>query len=348
MGCPSTASPHLHPPKTGGGLVLYTLSQPSRSDSQDPTATLPSASTEHPWAQASHPAPKEGTWHVVPPPAVSPGHHWEAARPQPPRPWHSQVPPQAVPPQQEPSSQSIHPCSIAKAPPQCCFAPCPAVPTHSTPVSGAGPSLHPTFPPSPAARSSNGAAGPAPERMGKVMAIDPGQGTEQLPKGLGAEQPQPGGAENKGGIAARLGASLPPSLPKQRGVCMACRGDNSLSPSNRASPGMGAGDKRLGGSSCVNISLDSARSVTATTERLQRAALCPQNALCLQWVWDGTKPKRSQGPFCHSKGPDMQDQPPQTQTQVLALAHPISYYSWHQAKRDEQITARQRRCWKSR
>lgn len=29
------------------------------------------------------------------------------------------------------------------------------------------------------------------------MAIDPGQGTEQLPEGLGAEQPQPGTAETR-------------------------------------------------------------------------------------------------------------------------------------------------------
>lgn len=203
-GCPSTACPHLHPPKAVGQsrvlcqCPLDTVSQPSRSDSQDATATLPSASTESPRAQASDPAPKEGTGHIVPPPAVSPGHRWEAACPQPPRPWHtqdSQLPPQALPllPQQSKHPSLQHSQGVPSL--LLCSLPSSAQPQH--PCEQGLPIPAPHLPPSAAARSSNGAAGPAPERMGKVMAIDPGQGTELLPKGLGAEQPQPGRAETR-------------------------------------------------------------------------------------------------------------------------------------------------------
>lgn len=112
-----------------------------------------------------------------------------------------------------------------------------ALPTHGTEHTPLGAELaHPCTPPSP--------PGPAPGRMGKVMA-DPGQGTEQIPEGLGAEQ-------SKGGITARLGVALSPSLPKQRGsarpgLAHSPAEGTGLSPGNRASPGWGqeAWRKRL-------------------------------------------------------------------------------------------------------
>lgn len=126
--------------------------------------------------------------------------------------------------------------------------------------------------------------------------------------------------------------SLPPSLPKQREVCTPWagtrprRGDNSLSPSNRASPGMGAGDKRLGGSSCVNISLDSARSLTATTEATSKGSAVPTECslfgVGMGWHIARTQP----GAFLPQQRPRHAGLATSEllKTQVLALAHLVS------------------------
>lgn len=137
----------------------------------------------------------------------------EAARPRPPWPWRrwdSQVPLQVstlLPGQDPRTQQSEHPplqrtqgnlfCSLPKQTQRCPPIAWVAPGTH-TPgkQSLSTPALHlPSQPIRPLARSSNGAPGHTPEQHGKVMAIDPGQGTEQLPEGLGAEQLQPGTAE---------------------------------------------------------------------------------------------------------------------------------------------------------
>lgn len=92
--------------------------------------------------------------------------------------------------------------------------------------SGACSPQHPTFHlPSqlscPLARSSNGDPGSAPEQQGKVMAIDPGQGTEQLPEGLAGGHPsraqhRQGLCHRKAGIAIAAG----PAGNKAMGICM--------------------------------------------------------------------------------------------------------------------------------
>ena len=112
----------------------------------------------------------------------------------------------------EPSSQSIRLCSVPKASPSLllCSLPikqtqrCPPIarvaPEAQTPGEQSLPTPTPHLPSQPSrplAHSGNGAPGRAPERQGKVMAIDPGQGTEQLSEGLGAEQHQLSMAETR-------------------------------------------------------------------------------------------------------------------------------------------------------
>lgn len=183
------------------------------------------------------------------------------------------------------------------------------------PASRACPPQCPTLVPRvPSPPSSNGAPGHLPEHQGKVMAIDPGQGTAQLPEGLGADRLHHGeagsavAASPAGAKARRVCTPWAGTQPCRRGQPSVPQQQGHLPLHPRPSPVLGTRGWRKPAVSTAPLIAPLGNSCrTLKVRRLQRAAPCPPSALCLERACGGTAPKCNQEPSCHSKDASKQD-----------------------------------------
>lgn len=152
------------------------------------------------------------------------------------------------------------------------------------------------------------------------MAIDPGQGTAQLPEGLGADQPQPGRAETRTLHHGKAGSAIAasPAGAKARRVCtpwagtQPCRRGQQSVPQQqsqlplhpRPSPVLGIRGWRKPAVSTAPLIAPLGNSHrTLKVRQLQRAAPCPPNTLCLERARGGTAPKCNQEAPATAKTP---------------------------------------------